>query len=143
MKAILVDIDGTLSNLEHRMHYITQTNPKDWDAFFAGVFYDAPNHSLIQMVQALSRDFFIILCSGRPEKCRVDTELWLDKHFIPFNFMLMRKDDDRREDYIVKEEFLEQLQNYTIIAAIDDRQQVVDMWRRNGILCLQCAPGQF
>jgi len=26
---------------------------------------------------------------------------------------------------------------------VDDRQQVVDMWRRNGITCLQCDVGDF
>jgi hypothetical protein len=30
-----------------------------------------------------------------------------------------------------------------ILFAVDDRQQVVDMWRRNGITCLQCDEGQF
>ena len=27
--------------------------------------------------------------------------------------------------------------------AVDDRSQVVEMWRKNGIICLQCDEGRF
>jgi hypothetical protein len=30
-----------------------------------------------------------------------------------------------------------------LVGAFDDRQRVVDMWRRNGITCFQVAPGDF
>ena len=30
-----------------------------------------------------------------------------------------------------------------IVAVFDDRQKVVDMWRKNGLTCMQVAPGDF
>ncbi len=32
---------------------------------------------------------------------------------------------------------------YDILLAIADRQQVVDMWREQGLVCLQCDKGDF
>lgn len=57
----------------------------------------------------------------------------------------MRRSGDFRPDYIVKEVILdfEILTRYTPYIIIDDRDQVVKMWRRRGYTCLQCAPGDF
>jgi DNA transposition AAA+ family ATPase len=32
---------------------------------------------------------------------------------------------------------------YNVRFAIDDRDRVVDAWRDLGLVCLQCAPGDF
>ena len=73
------------------------------------------------------------------------TEQWLFWNDIPFSELLMRKKSDFRSDHIVKEELLIQIRDRwgDIAFAVDDRQQVVDMWRRNGITCLQCDYGNF
>jgi hypothetical protein len=57
----------------------------------------------------------------------------------------MRKKGDRREDYLVKEEIYKNHidQIYNVMFVLEDRKQVVDMWRRLGLTCLQCAPGEF
>ena len=57
----------------------------------------------------------------------------------------MRKAGDYRPDAKVKEELLTQVKadGYEPILAFEDRERVVDMWRRNGIQCCQVAPGDF
>ena len=58
----------------------------------------------------------------------------------------MRLTGDFRKDSIVKREIYEThvQDNYFIEFVIDDRQQVVDMWRNECKLpCLQVAPGNF
>ena len=57
----------------------------------------------------------------------------------------LRPDNDFRADHIIKEEILNRLlaAGKIIEFVVDDRQQVVDMWRRNGITCLQCDIGDF
>jgi hypothetical protein len=57
----------------------------------------------------------------------------------------MREDGDCRSDVEVKEEIYEKyLKGVVDIAfCIDDRQSVVDMWRSKGLVCLQCAKGDF
>jgi hypothetical protein len=87
----------------------------------------------------------IVLCSGRPDTYRQDTEEWLDRHKIKRGALYMRKGGDYRDDSIVKAELLERIRRdgWNPMLVIDDRQRVVDMWRENGLMCLQCAPGNF
>ncbi len=141
--AVIVDIDGTISDLTHRLQYITG-DTKDWKSFFANVTDDLPMENMLMLVEAIGMAYHIILCSGRSEVAREATIEWLHKYEVMWDELYMRKDGDHREDCVVKEEFLKQIQEkYNVIAAIDDRKQVVNMWRKNGILCLQCAEGNF
>ena len=148
MKDVIVcDLDGTLANCEHRVHHV-QNKPKNWDAFYAGVRDDGVNTSVKVVLDLLLSDgapFKLIFCSGRPERCRADTEWWLDEVCHITNFtLLMRKDGDFRADYIVKQEILDaHIPKDRVLFVLDDRQQVVDMWRRNGLVCFQVAEGNF
>lgn len=42
-KAIIVDLDGTLCNAEHRKHYV-EAKKKDWKSFYNGIAQDKPNY---------------------------------------------------------------------------------------------------
>ena len=57
----------------------------------------------------------------------------------------MRADNDQRPDSEVKQDILNSLkaQGKKILFTVDDRQSVVDMWRANGITCLQCQKGDY
>jgi hypothetical protein len=63
----------------------------------------------------------------------------------PKGILLMRKEGDFRQDYIVKKEIYDRdiREAYKILFCIDDRKQVTDMWREQGLVCLQCADGLF
>lgn len=151
-KAIIFDIDGTLANQMHRVHHI-EKSPKDWDSFFAEMVDDEVIEPVYFLLYSLLRDFHaskvgveVIFCTGRPEKYRNITEKWLERELDIYSHrIMMRKNGDYRNDDIVKQEMLDQLKDegYEIIFAVDDRKRVVDMWRRNGIICLQCAEGNF
>ena len=146
MKTILFDIDGTLANIEHRRHFLDQENP-DWKSFNAEMGGDTPNVPIVALYKTLwaAGNFALILVTGRNERSREITEQWLTWNAIPFEQMLMRPDNDFRPDHLIKEEILKSLlgAGTEIEFVVDDRQQVVDMWRRNGITCLQCDVGNF
>jgi hypothetical protein len=57
----------------------------------------------------------------------------------------MRPVGDYRDDAVLKEQWLNEARVLGKAPDIvfDDRQRVVDMWRRNGITCCQVAPGDF
>ena len=59
--------------------------------------------------------------------------------------LYMRKQGDNREDSIVKEEmYLNEIKpKYNVDLVIDDRDQVVKMWRKIGLTCWQVANGNF
>lgn len=134
-EAIMVDIDGTVALMGDRSPYDTTT-----------VHLDQPNRAVIQIVDALAEiGYGVIFLSGRDESCREATEEWLRGHF-EYGFELhMRPAGDRRRDSIVKLELFDQhvRHRYNVLAAFDDRNQVVEMWRSLGLTCLQVADGDF
>lgn len=148
-EVVICDLDGTLCNLDHRLHYVQGEGKKDWKRFFERCYLDSPNKwckELIKEMYVEGDGYQIILCSGRPEDlCRSLTEEWLKKNEIGYSELLMRRRGDFRRDDVVKEIILdfEILTRYNILFVIDDRKQVVEMWRRRGITCLQCADGEF
>ena len=141
-RAIIFDIDGTLANIDHR-RFLLEAKPVNWDAFFDEMILDAPILPIVNLYQSLHRtgEYRLVLATGRPNRYRRQTVGWLNEQDSSFHELLMRADDDRRPDHVIKKEFLRQLQGsgLCIEAVFDDRQSVVDMWRDNGIVCLQCA----
>ena len=141
---VIVDIDGTLADNEHRVPLV-RNEPKDWDTFFDGIPYDKPINSVVRLVRILDMTTAIILCSGRPEKYRMMTTQWLLDQDVPYDHLFMRRTNDHRPDDIVKKELLQRIREhgYDPWLVIDDRNRVVNMWRNEGLVCLQCAEGNF
>ena len=146
MKTVIFDIDGTLADIEHRRGFLDGERP-DWHRFNEAMGEDTPNVPVVELYQTLwsSGAYDLQIVTGRNERFRKVTETWLTWNEIPFNRVLMRADKDNRPDNIIKGEILEQFlkEGRDIAFAVDDRQQVVDMWRANGVTCLQCDVGDF
>lgn len=150
MRAIIVDIDGTLADCRHRLHYVLPGGKRDWDAFFAAMHLDTcivPVRDLVNFARAadlLSGDEVVdvVLSSGRPESHRGVTEQWLRDNSVGYDALYMRPDGDTRADHIVKREMLDRIRadGYEPFIVIDDREQVVRAWREAGLVCLQAAP---
>ena len=152
ISCIVTDIDGTIANLDHRLHFIKPIDgsKKNFRKFLDACDKDLPKEDVIDMVIntyiGYGEHGNLIACSGRGDECREKTQLWLDEHLPLVSELFMRERGDYREDYIIKENLLdfEILTRYhKVYCVFDDRNQVVDMWRRRGILCLQVAPGDF
>ena len=142
-KTVIVDLDGTICNIEHRLHYITG-DVKDWDRFFTSCLGDKPIWPVIEMVQALAKGGVrIALFTGRSKIALASTIKWLAQHSVPFDSLRMRDENDRRPDYVIKEEWLKELHDVEVLFSLEDRTSVVEMWRRNDVQCLQVAPGDF
>ena len=157
MRAIVFDIDGTLADLTHRLHFIRGTGSPDYRAFFKACVDDAPINEVIVINHALrsyqrhiedtanETSFAIVVASGRSDEVRAETAEWLSAHFVAYDALYMRKAGDTRSDVVIKQEILEQMRadGYEPSLVFDDRQRVVDMWRENGIRVAQVAPGDF
>jgi len=145
MRDIIVDIDGTIADLQHRRVYIN-SKPKNYAAFERGIPHDLPHQHVIDVVNALyDAGWRIVLCSGRGEQSRGVTEEWLVKHGVKYHVLFMRAKGDYRADNIVKMELLDKIleAGYNPSFAFDDRDQVVVAWRDRGVPCFQVAPGDF
>jgi hypothetical protein len=87
----------------------------------------------------------VVFMSGRDESCRAETEAWLAKHVGTAGPLHMRPAGDMRKDSLVKRELFDQhiAGRYAVRLILDDRDQVVSMWRAMGLTVLQCAAGDF
>lgn len=138
-KAFIFDVDGTVAQRD-----MGPDGRSPYDMTRVGE--DTPNQPILTVARLLESTGMaaIIFTSGRDETARYQTELWLNEHYGYTFELLLRKENDNRPDETFKQELLDKLRmDYDIIAAFDDRDRVVKMWRDNGITCLQVAPGGF
>ncbi len=140
---VIFDIDGTLADVSERIHHV-QKKPKNWPAFFQGMAQDKALHSMVRLCNILyASGIQIILCSGRSEEHRDETVKWLAQQDVNYHELLLRKDKDHRPDTTIKRELLAGIDKSKILFVVEDRSRVVEMWRSEGLVCLQCAPGEF
>lgn len=140
-KCIIVDIDGTLADVEHRRHFVAGNKPH-WKRFFDAMVDDPVIEEVKDIVNRYVGHYTIILCSGRPSDYEEQTTTWLKDNAIYYDRLYMRTAGDYRSDVIVKREMLNEIRKeFDIFFVLDDRQEVVDMWREEGLRCLQVAPG--
>ena len=138
---VLVDMDGTLADSRHREHHV-EGKRKNWPAFFAAMDADEPNPAIAEWVGELSSSYDIVIVTGRPQQYLRNTIEWLQKYKLPFAQILMRREGDRRPDFVVKEEMLQALDLQRIAFVIDDRPSVCDMWERSGLHCHRVVLGR-
>lgn len=134
-RAIIVDIDGTLAKMKDR-------SPYDWNR----VGEDDPVQAVISAVQSAAYDNVIIIMSGRDESCREITMEWLSSHVgQDWDYLFMRPEGDNRRDDIVKLELFNNniRDKFHVQYVLDDRDQVVAMWRKLGLVCFQVNYGEF
>ncbi len=140
---VIFDIDGTLADVSERIHHVRK-KPKNWPAFFQGMAQDKAIHSMVRLCTILyDSGTQIILCSGRSEEHRNETVKWLAEQGVRYHELILRPDKDRRSDTDVKREMLAGIDKSKILFVVEDRSRVVEMWRSEGLVCLQCAPGEF
>lgn len=138
-EAILVDIDGTVATMNGR-------SPYD----YTRVSEDLPKQDVISQIHHEVYNSInppvVIFLSGRKASCYSDTVQWLYENVkVPFRGPFMRSADDNRADYVVKSELFDEhvRGKYNVRYILDDRNQVVNMWRKRNLLCLQVAEGDF
>ena len=146
---VIFDLDGTLANIDARRKLATKQNGKlDWNIFLDpdNIKLDVPNKPVIKMAQLFAEDGFnVFIFSGRSDKTINTTRSWLTHNKIPFHKLVMR-DQDRIfiSDDRLKKQFLDTHADIDdVFLVVDDRQKVVDMWRKNGLVTFQVAKGDF
>lgn len=139
--AIICDLDGTLA-------LFGDENPYERDFGM-----DSINEVVANILYRIDDDNFdgkgpytdIIFVSGRNDKFRDVTEEWLRENGFTTRLLYMRKDGDERKDFVVKREIYGNYikDQYNVQFVLDDRNQVVELWRSLGLTCLQVAEGDF
>lgn len=133
---VIFDLDGTLACMGDR-------SPYDGKACGA----DSVNKSIRALLKVIKNtgDFKVGIFSGRSEEAMYETREWLKDNHIDWSFLAMRRSGDNRKDAIIKKEMFDKYirDKYNVLFVVDDRDQVVKMWRDIGLVCLQVNYGDF
>lgn len=145
----IFDLDGTLADCTHRLHHVQKDKP-DWTAFYEAMDEDKPIQAMVLLARSLKfalRDpLEVIIATGRPSNYAERTAKWLAKNGLGFTKVIMRDEGDHRPSPIVKQEMWGQLEaayRCAPLLVFDDRDADVKMWRKAGLICLQCAEGKY
>lgn len=159
----IFDIDGTLADCSHRLHYILPPDASelqsiedldkfqpDWESFYKDCVNDKPIQPvLVLLLNLLQSGAKIIFVTGRPCKYMNETIQWLKKYTeSDVRGLYMRQNGDHRPDFVIKKEIYEKhikphLGMNAIAGVFEDRKQCVDMWRSLGLTCYQVADGDY
>lgn len=149
----IFDIDGTLSDTTHRLHFIQDYVPRKWEEFYMAADRDPPRRHIVDLARLLLvNDAEVWYWTGRSDISRNITIEWIGRHVDPLihvetERLMMRPSVDHRHDDVLKEHWLHNRvledDRRRIQCVFEDRTRVVNMWRRNGIHCLQVSDGDF
>jgi len=129
---IIVDLDGTLAHANGKRGYY------EWNK----VGMDDVDYDVLEIVNSsIWCGNKIIFLTGRSNECYQETKKWLEKYLREDEFLLLMRDSkDFRPSVVVKKELYEKFvkENFNVIFALDDKEDVCEMWRSLGIKALQC-----
>ena len=145
-QTIIFDVDGTIADVEHRRHFVTQ-KPADWKSFKEETVNDTP----VQWVVDIAKRFIaqgddVAFFSARNESQRGITEEQISKWVGDgHKGLFLRPDGDFRPDEEFKSDLADKFEEFggKIDLVFDDRNKVVDMWRARGTTVVQVADGDF
>lgn len=144
-KLWIFDIDGTLSDNEHRMHHIMEGN-RDWDTFFSLQYKDEPFDAVMEIFDTLSAaGHKCVIITARCERFRDVTLEWLNKHHkgtVKSEDVYMRPLNDRTDDDKIKIDILNKILydnvQYRVMGIFEDRHRIIDAYRDAGYYVFEC-----
>jgi hypothetical protein len=145
---IVVDLDGCVYNVDHRLHL---AQAKNWDAFNAACVDDTPNPDVLAVVQVLLsfHSFHVIFVTGRSEEHRQATIAKLREDHIFADCVLMRPTGDYTPIVELKIQLLEEYfggKEQTlerVLFALDDKDRIVEAFRNYGFPAWQVKQGAY
>jgi phosphoglycolate phosphatase-like HAD superfamily hydrolase len=138
--AWIFDVDGTLVDVDPILYHIvnqdrsTESFKKNFDKFHQDSINCSPHKDVVDMAWEVCNDVDVIIVTARKEKYRALTSRWLVDNDVPHIALFMRQDNDYREDYDVKKDILEHINQYwNVKHAVDDNPSIIQLWEENGI----------
>lgn len=144
-KAIIVDIDNTLTDSSYLTEFIPKINTREnWDDFHKMYNDCEVNEWCLNLIQNyISNEYFIIFLTGREarnESLSSTIELIDNLDINEDSYLiLMRAENDYREDHIVKESLLTSciIGRYDVELAIDDKEENCQLFKKYDIPTLK------
>ena len=151
---IIIDIDGTIANCDHRLDL--QGEDKDWDTFHNLAFMDKPLVKNIKFIKRFIKKHKIkkpVFITGRNERIRDDTVNWICYHcgiwfgkkgfdiggrgrsmrMVPTRefHVCMRPTENRVSGHELKKDLLRPIkEKYNIVAVFEDDTECLSMYKK-------------
>lgn len=133
---ILFDLDGTIANIDHRLHYLSRENI-NWNEFEEQSEYDLPIVPTVVMMHALSQSGRQVwIWTGRSSHVESMTKVWLARHGIPYHQLLMRPKGTELSTMALKKRWLNDapVPRERVICAYDDDPMIIRGLKNEGLL---------
>lgn len=145
-RAVLVDIDGVISDASQRQHFLK--NPegrRDWRGFFGACGQDQPLRAVPALLHLLDPELTVVLLSARPAFVFPDTLDWLGRHAIRWDLLVLRSDDSFIGAADFKRGVVRELRSsgFEIELALDDDEQIVAMYHEEQLRALYVHSGYY
>lgn len=140
--AIIVDMDATLC-------LNTSGRPFYGEGAAEGMLTDEPIYPILELVRSYCNetDATLIILTGREDtpEIREATKNWLDTNWLHPTFILMRPKNSFVSGPKCKQKLYEDniKGKYNVTFVLEDNTKCVEMWREQGLICLQPNEGKF
>lgn len=160
MPWIITDLDGTLTDCQHRLHLLPDLGNREhtpetaghnaWDAFNRCASQDPVNEAVKHVLwMARNTGNKIAIMTARQIKYCDITMAWLRNHDIPYDTIWMRPNDDRGCSTDLKRNMFKMFCEAQEVTAkdvsfvLEDRDKMVRFWRSLGLACFQVDEGRY
>jgi hypothetical protein len=138
--ACIIDVNGCLGDTKQREHFIADPDNRDWKGFFNAMMIDRPVDMVHRFTNALNDWPYYshaLLITGAPEIYRPLMVQWLDTYEVKYNKLYMRPNGAYIKGYQFKKKLYEETirHEYDVVLALDDKQEVANVWREFDIPC--------
>ncbi len=142
--AVLIDIDGTLSDASARQHFLANDR-KDWNGFFDACGDDPIIEHTAALLGVIDPAYTAVLLTARPLRVREVTVAWLARYDLRWDLLVMRRHGDFTASHDSKSRAVAELRahGFDLRLAIDDDPRNVTMFRELGIPCVELLSGYY
>jgi hypothetical protein len=142
--AVVVDIDGVLSDAASRQHYL-EAPRRDWQGFFEACGDDPVIEEVKVLLDLLDPALRVVLLTARPQRVHQLTEAWLQRYRIRWDVLITRP----WGDYDLSREFKQgtvwdlRRAGFELRLAFEDDLRNVEMFRGESIPCIYIHSGYY
>lgn len=142
-RAVIVDLDGTLCDVRSIRHFVEPQSDgpfrRDFEGFHSASLECPSYPAVVELLHELRTEGLLVLVvSAREARWAFLTALWLDEHGIAYDEMFLRANGDHRPDVEIKHEIAKRvLRRFRPQLAIDDRDDIIRVWRSFGVPALK------
>jgi hypothetical protein len=142
--AVVVDIDGVLSDAASRQHYL-EAPRRDWQGFFEACGDDPVIEEVKVLLDLLDPALRVVLLTARPQRVHQLTEAWLHRYKIRWDLLITRP----WGDYDLSREFKQgtvwdlRRAGFELRLAFEDDRRNVEMFRGETIPCIYIHSGYY